>query len=76
MGDSGDGFPYIGQRKLISIGGSVYICIPTEFLKENDLKVGDEVTIVARREMLISKSNNKKLLKAHEKIEQMTKEDD
>lgn len=35
-----------GHRKLIKHGGSVGITFPSKFLKESQLKVGDEVAVV------------------------------
>jgi antitoxin component of MazEF toxin-antitoxin module len=36
----------VSKRKLITVGGSVGITLPAKFLKESQLKVGDQMAVV------------------------------
>jgi hypothetical protein len=52
--------PYIGPRKLVKIGSTVYVSIPKEFLESNDISEeeiseGTEVTCMANKDFLITK---------------------
>ena len=66
--------PYIGKRKLIKVGDSVYLSVPKEFMEGNNLSVGDEVLVLANTDMLVSKKNAENVEKAHKKIEELIKE--
>jgi len=65
--------PFIGTRKIVEIGGSLYINIPKQFIEGNRVKAGDEVLVMANRDMLVSKMNVSKLTKAHKKVEELIK---
>lgn len=36
----------VGKRTLIGIGGSLALTLPPEWIKKQNLKAGDEVTVV------------------------------
>ena len=48
------------EKKVIRIGNSLGITIPKEFIKENNVKIGDFLTILIK--------NHKKSVKNHKKL--------
>lgn len=65
--------PYMGEKKLIKMGTTIYVQVPPEFLKSNgidekDLENGKTVMVMANRDMLVSASPGR-IKKAHEQIE-------
>lgn len=53
--------PIVGRRKLIQHGGSIVIAVPPEWLKQNGFEVGDDVTLIANRDVkLLSPETLKK----------------
>lgn len=68
--------PYLGKRKLIKLGDALAITIPKECVETSGLKKGQEVFVLANRDILISLDNNeKRILDAHKKIEELIQGD-
>ncbi len=49
--------PIVTHRTLAASGGSVVVTIPTEWLKQNNLKAGDTVILVANGHLTVIKDN-------------------
>lgn len=45
--------PIIIQRKVVGIGTSSYVVMPKSWLKQHGLENGDEITIVANRDLKV-----------------------
>ncbi|MCX6709320.1 MAG: AbrB/MazE/SpoVT family DNA-binding domain-containing protein [Candidatus Woesearchaeota archaeon] len=49
--------PFVAHRTLVANGGSIVVTIPPEWLKQNDLKAGDRVILVANGHLTVLKDN-------------------
>ena len=65
--------PFVGVRKIVKVGDSVYVNVPDSFLESNRLKPGDKVGVYANKDMLVSASVDR-AKKAHKKIEELITE--
>jgi antitoxin component of MazEF toxin-antitoxin module len=61
--------PSIEKRTIIRVGGSLAVTIPPGWLKNKELKEGDELIVVADNELTINKSTKEKIEELHRKIE-------
>ena len=46
--------PFVGRKKVVRVGGSLYVLLPKSFLESNELKEGSEVGLVANKDLLIT----------------------
>jgi len=61
--------PSIEKRTIIRVGGSLAVTIPPGWLKNKDLKEGDEILVVADNELTINKLTKEKIAELHKTME-------
>jgi len=50
--------PIVKKGKLMKLGSSVVVAVPSEWLKDKDLEAGKEIVIVANGNLTIMKNEN------------------
>lgn len=61
--------PSIEKRTIIRVGGSLAVTIPPGWLKNKDLKEGDEIIVVADNALTINKLTKEKVAELHKTVE-------
>ncbi|MBU2613814.1 AbrB/MazE/SpoVT family DNA-binding domain-containing protein [Patescibacteria group bacterium] len=46
--------PFVGKKKTIRLGGSLAIVLPKSFIDTNNISEGDEVGLIADKDLLIT----------------------
>ena len=64
--------PIVTHRTLVASGGSIMVTIPQEWLKQNDLKAGDKVILVANGHLTVHKDNQELINKIKQSLTVMT----
>ena len=59
------------HRVINKIGGTHYVGVPPEWLRENKLESGDEVTVISHGDIVIVTANDNKVAKLINAIQKL-----
>ena len=51
----------VKKAKLVTSGSSVVVTVPQEWMKENNLKAGEEILVIANGDLIIKKMNEENI---------------